>query len=184
MQPQHAPFTTLTESNIRGLLAILAISGCTDTRGLHREPLRMRCGPALARIADRAERLARATKEGVMSGIFEVTWIRAKGAVGPPRRHDKDGLFDWTLMENVYAGHGSEKGRVLCTVEFGLVCVRRAANGRSNGVSEHDESEINGSTNGHTTNGSGPVFTATDGTLSRNLLLKPKVLLESVAEIL
>lgn len=111
-----------------------------------------------------------------MSGIFEVTWTRAKGA--HLRRQDStDGLFDWTVMENVYAGHGSETGRVLCTVEFGLVCVRRASsfpNGHVNGSSQHE---------GHQTNG-GVDVAAADGILSRNLLLKPKVLLESVAEIL
>ncbi|OBZ72440.1 hypothetical protein A0H81_07665 [Grifola frondosa] len=48
-----APFLALNENNLRGLLAILALAGCTDSRGLHRDPLRARFGGALARMGSR-----------------------------------------------------------------------------------------------------------------------------------
>ena len=67
---------SLTEANLRGVLAILALSGCTDARGLHRDPLRARYGSALARISARAERISSAAKEGVLSGLFEVIWCQ------------------------------------------------------------------------------------------------------------
>ncbi|RPD72473.1 hypothetical protein L226DRAFT_573212 [Lentinus tigrinus ALCF2SS1-7] len=69
------PLLTLTEANLRGILAILALSGCTDARGLHRDPLRSRFGSALSRISARAERISSVVKEGVLSGLFEVAWV-------------------------------------------------------------------------------------------------------------
>ncbi|KAI0715841.1 hypothetical protein C8T65DRAFT_738468 [Cerioporus squamosus] len=76
------PLLTLTEANLRGILAILALSGCTDARGLHRDPLRSRFGSALSRISARAERISSVVKEGVLSGLFEVAWV-------PPCRSPK-----------------------------------------------------------------------------------------------
>ena len=69
------PLLSLTEANLRGVIAILALSGCTDARGLHRDPLRARCGSALSRISARAERISTVVKEGVLSGLFEVVWV-------------------------------------------------------------------------------------------------------------
>lgn len=65
----------LTEANLRGVLAILALSGGTDIRGLHRDPLRAKFGSALARISARAERISSLMKEGVLSGLFDVVWV-------------------------------------------------------------------------------------------------------------
>ncbi|OBZ72441.1 hypothetical protein A0H81_07664 [Grifola frondosa] len=92
-------------------------------------------------------------------------------------------------MENVYAGHGSERSKVLCTVEFGLACTRRVSSLGSdtcaNGVDAiPPPDDVKGGTNGlHGPNGLTTV-NGSEGVLTRNLLLKPKVLLESVAEIL
>ncbi|OSC97737.1 hypothetical protein PYCCODRAFT_1113760 [Trametes coccinea BRFM310] len=69
------PLLTLTERNLRGVIAILALSGCTDPRGLHRDPLRTRFGSALSRISARAERISNVIKTGVMSGLFEAVWV-------------------------------------------------------------------------------------------------------------
>lgn len=136
-----------------------------------------------------------------MSAAFDVVWYGYKHGGGGVE------VFDEGKMENVYAGHGSETGGVLCTVEFGLICVRRVAkeegegesgvnelnghlasmslNGSDTQVNGHGHSHANhnGMTNGHakksSTSGSG-----TQATLARNLLLKPKVLLRSVEEII
>lgn len=183
-QPRSSPspFVTLNENNLRGLLAILAISGCTDSRGVHRDPLRARFGGAIARIGERAERLAGVVKEGVMSGVFEITWVPAKGvSTGAGWKEKEERWFDWASMENVYAGHGSERSKVLCTVEFGLACIQRGDQGDA--ADHEDPARTNGHTtpltNGSVTNGTGP-----EGALTRSLLLKPKVLLESVVDIL
>ncbi|TFY64131.1 hypothetical protein EVJ58_g2830 [Rhodofomes roseus] len=170
------PIFQLNDTNLRGLLAILALSGCTDSRGVHRDPLRSRFGAALARISERAEIIARAVREGVMSSVFEVTWVNP-GNVG---RKDKDERwFDWAAMENVYAGHGSERSKVLCTVEFGLVCIRHGSWPEANGGPKPNGSASTGvNGNGVAANG-GP-----EGPLTRSVLLKPRVLLESVMDIL
>ncbi|KAH9949897.1 hypothetical protein B0H21DRAFT_41578 [Amylocystis lapponica] len=183
------PFQSLNETNLRGLLAILALSGCTDSRGVHREPLRARFGNALGRIGERAERIAAAMKEGVMSGVFEIMWGGGKSASIGKKDKESERWFDWSTMENVYAGHGSERCKVLCTVEFGLMCARRVGwsnepgDGEGHGTvveAKGMNGHVNGQTNGHAvTNG-----VRSEGMLSRNLLMKPKVLLESVADIL
>ena len=86
-----APLLSLTEANLRGVLAILALSGCTDARGLHRDPLRARYGSALARISARAERISGVVKEGVLSGLFEVIWCQP-GHASPKARPAAPGL--------------------------------------------------------------------------------------------
>ena len=56
-------------SYVNGILVILALAGCTDKRGTHREPLRARFGGA---VAERMEALARLLHEGVSSAWFEI----------------------------------------------------------------------------------------------------------------
>lgn len=206
----RSPFETLTETNIRGILVILVLSGCTDPRAVHHEPLRERFGPAIARISERAERLMLAMREGVMSAAFDVIWhgykSGLKSSVGGKPDEDSAELFDKVRMENVYAGHGKENGEVLCTVEFGMVCTRRVvkevnkANGVNgvngvvngvNGLNGHSASNgnMNGHSHGHTgqngmTNGHAKRPSVPEAVFAKNLLLKPKVLLRSVEEIL
>jgi len=132
-----------------------------------------------------------------MSGVFEIMWGGGKSASLGKKDKDGERWFDWATMENVYAGHGSERCKVLCTVEFGLICARRV--GWSDDPGEEDDQgtpadpkgangHANGLTNGAASdgaNGHGASNGArSEGMLSRNLLMKPKVLLESVAEIL
>ncbi|EMD34021.1 hypothetical protein CERSUDRAFT_117535 [Gelatoporia subvermispora B] len=184
---QADPLRNLLDTNIRGLLAILALSGCTDSRGTHREPLRARFGAALVRIGQSAERIASAMKEGVMSTVFQVTWIPPRGTKRKEKEKEPERWFDWATMENIYAGHASERSRVLCTVELGLTCTRRTGPtaGDSDSTSQENGS-LNGSVNGYGTNGSTGLNyeRMSEPVLTRNLLLKPKVLLESVTDIL
>ncbi|KAI0784199.1 hypothetical protein C8Q75DRAFT_400111 [Abortiporus biennis] len=205
-----SPYQALNDTNLRGLLAILTVAGCTDPRGIHRDPLCDRFGPHLLRIAQRAERIACAIREGIMSASFDVLWLGYGKQNG-----DKRFGFDKGTMENVYAGHGSEKGGVLCTVEFGLICARKVTaagveNESSSSGAEHEIVGMNGHcaphTNGHSAhpnghsnghahaNGHGHRHPHQNGTsktqpppqpaISRSLLLKPKVLLDSIAELL
>ncbi|TFK50142.1 hypothetical protein OE88DRAFT_327325 [Heliocybe sulcata] len=113
-------------------------------------------------------------------------------AGGSTSRSLKDALMTWNsdqsrftfnpnVMENMYNGasaaapvKGEQKDlerdqKVLCTVELGLVCVRR----------ESVAAEVNGSET--SLKGEDP---KPGETMSRNLLVKPKVLLESVRDIL
>ncbi|PCH42232.1 hypothetical protein WOLCODRAFT_137774 [Wolfiporia cocos MD-104 SS10] len=187
-QGAPSPFHKLTETNIRGLLAILVLSGCTDSRGLHREPLRARFGGALARIGERAERIAGAVREGVMSGAFEVAWVPARG-VGARREREsgRESWYDPGAVDNVYEGHGSEHSRVLCTVEFGLACVRQAEWAAPDPEVQEELPEdlrTKSSDRASPSDNSNRTVHPKSGSLTRSLLLKPKVLLESVAEIL
>lgn len=168
-------------------------------------------------------------KEGIMSSCFEVLWVggvkRKAGLSGMGEGGER--RFDGGRMEDVYAGHGSEKGGVLCTVEFGLMCVRKAeggsgsssssflqkqmkSNGEMNGGGKVNGNGVgNGYGHGHMngyagsppymngvgkpphTNGNG-ISNGMNGiainggaeTVHRSLLLKPKILLDSVVEIL
>ncbi|KAI9000657.1 hypothetical protein BD414DRAFT_472355 [Trametes punicea] len=243
------PLLTLLEKNLRGVLAILALAGCTDPRGLHRDPLRTRFGGALSRISARAERISSVVKTGVMSGLFEAVWVPPCRSVPKSRRSsiaegvavngtserkgkererewvkevekerraareakEEDGVerageehwFDWESMENVYAGYGNERCRVLCTVELGLAFRRRLPQ-------EEREESVDGdgmptsrptSSASKAPPGAGALCLEEEnargrtdatiegedeagGRMERTVLLRPKVLLESVTEIL
>ncbi|KZT07741.1 uncharacterized protein LAESUDRAFT_677624 [Laetiporus sulphureus 93-53] len=185
---------TLKETNLRGILAILALSGCTDSRGVRRDPLRSRFGDLLARISEHAEHIASVVKQRMMSSVFETTWVNAKGA-RPPTGASKDSetncemWFDWQTMDNVYAGYGSEHSKVLCTVEFGLIRVTRVDPADSEDAQAHmqESTEVNEHTD-LIPNGKGAVINGqsihSDDKLVRSILLKPRVVLESVGGIL
>ena len=167
--------------HINGILAILSLAGCTDERGTHREPLRARFGEAVSHIAERTEALARILREGVSSAWFEI--VAESPSVTPvARRKGRAGdvwpscrAFDSAVMENMYAGYGNEKCGVLCTVAFGLSVVKR----RKGGEAEEDQQPSYLDMKG------GAVTTRSRAELLEStLLVKPKVLLESVKELL
>lgn len=111
-----APLLTLTEGNLRGVLAILALSGCTDARGLHRDPLRARFGSALSRISARAERISSVVKEGVLSGLFDVVWVpscRSASANPTPSRRTSKASAEPSVptMNGVGTNRGKGKER-------------------------------------------------------------------------
>ena len=173
--------STRTGSHINGILAILALAGCTDERGTHREPLRARFGEAVSHIAERTDALARILREGVSSAWFEISVespsvtpvARGKGRsreVWPSCR-----AFDPAVMENMYAGFGNEKCGVLCTVAFGLSVVKRRQGG---GVEEDQQPSYLDMKGGAAATRSRAEL------LESTLLVKPKVLLESVKELL
>ncbi|KAH9885822.1 hypothetical protein C8Q73DRAFT_669395 [Cubamyces lactineus] len=234
------PLLTLTEKNLRGVIAILALAGCRDAKGLHRDPLRARFGGALSRISARAEHISNVVKTQVMSGFFEAVWVppchlvpksrrssvadganvngiptKSKGKererhrererewvkeVEKARRADDDdeedvpkveggSRFDWETMDNVFAGHGSEHCRVLCTVELGLAFRRRLPQRQR----EQEQESVDGDgmpispyprTDGEGAAASERGEETSSKTEERTLLLKPKVLLESVIDIL
>lgn len=116
-----------------------------------------------------------------MSAAFEVV-------VAPPSIGNTSG-FDESTMDNVFAGiSGADKGRVLCTVEFGLACVRKSPSTMPSSPVEAESPSIPSSLN--SVNGRATVGTIDTGSsyasapFNRSLLMKPKVLLESVKEVL
>ena len=164
--------------HINGILAILALAGCTDERGTHREPLRARFGEAVSHITERTEALARILREGVSSAWFEIaveTPSLTPVARGKSRPWPSCRTFDPAVMENMYAGFGNEKCGVLCTVAFGLSVVKR----RKGGEVEEDQQPSYLDMKG------GAAATRSRAELLEStLLVKPKVLLESVKELL
>ena len=172
-----------TGDHISGILAILALAGCADERGVQNEPLRARFGERLSHITERTETLARILREGVSSAWFSVVVERpsvtplARGK-GPSRgqgsiRSMRSQAFDAATMENVYAGYGSEECGVLCTVAFGLSVVKRREEGEAGRDQQPGYLDSKGE--------QGPTRSKAD-VLETTLLVKPKVLLESVEE--
>ena len=167
--------------HISGILAILCLAGCTDEHGVHSEPLRARFGEKLSHIADLTETLARMLREGVSSAWFEVAVERP--SVTPPTRSKGRAptvwfggqAFDRATMENMYAGYGNEECGVLCTVAFGLSVVKRRKEGEAGREQRASYLDMKGET--------GATRSKAD-LLESTLLVKPKVLLESVKELL
>jgi hypothetical protein len=167
--------------HISGILAILCLAGCTDEHGVHSEPLRARFGEKLSHIADLTETLARMLREGVSSAWFEV--VVERPSVTPPARRKGRApavwfggqAFDPTTMENMYAGYGTEECGVLCTVAFGLSVVKRRKEGETGREQRASYLDMKGE--------AGATRSKAD-LLESTLLVKPKVLLESVKELL
>jgi len=145
-------------------------------------------GEALKRIQGQTIELARVTREGVMSGWFEIT--RVAGTVPssttestpplPPPRDTTVSVmkFDHRTMENVFQGFGRENGEcvVMCTIEFGVNFVRKVVLDEDSGMVF---SPVDSSDSGVPDKGVSEVET-----MVRRRLVKPKVLLENVIEIL
>jgi hypothetical protein len=213
----NAILNAFAEDNLRGILAILVLAGCSDYNGLHREPLRKRFGMSLARISDRAYKLATAIREGIMSAAFEVVIVppgigsssstssSKKGSLHLEINHGTP--FDDASMEDAFAGSTLQdmEGQVLCTVELGLVCVRKveAADGAIPSPAAPDTKESSRSPSvsaalspvspdGKAVHGMVRTISSTSSiegatkmtVLDRSLLVKPKVMLDSVTKIL
>ncbi|KAI9440000.1 hypothetical protein H4582DRAFT_1944372 [Lactarius indigo] len=185
--PSNASASSLDDpssrgGHISGILAILSLAGCTDERGTHREPLRARFGDAVSHIAERTEALARILREGVSSAWFEIVVespsvapvARGKGRAGGVWPNCRP--FDPAVMENMYAGYGSEACGVLCTVAFGLSVVKRRKGGEVEEERQPSYLDMKG--------GEAVATRSRAELLESTLLVKPKVLLESVKELL
>lgn len=201
---------------------MLALAGCTDERGIHRDPLRKRWAEQVERLLERAEGLARIIREGVGSAWFEVcvesgpplmrgagegavvrpkavgrsssvgrangvngvnggrgSAVNGKERTGEEDREPWRRVYDSVEMDNVYAGYGDENSRVMCTVEFGLTVVKKRNPMSSSAV--EDLGRVQASCVAHGRDGDGE---RRKEVLETTMLLKPKVLLESVKELL
>ena len=148
---------------------------------MHNEPLLARFGERLLHITERTEALARILREGVSSAGFEVVLVECP-SVTPLAHSEGRGQGIWTrsqafdpaMMENIYAGYGSEEGGVLCTVAFGLSVVKRRKEGEARRYQQPANLDVKGE--------QGATRSRAD-LLGPTLLVKPKVLLESVKEL-
>ena len=131
--------------------------------------------PQLRRIAEAVYKLARVTREEILSTTFEVLTIDGGNAFDPGRMLNKmrEGEHDdehGTIVADVGAlslgpHMGSpDEAHVLCTTELGLRCVTRR-DARSSVYSAADGGEL------------GDAFES-------RLLLLPKVLLDSVMDVI
>jgi hypothetical protein len=177
----------LNVKGIRGILTLVGVDGSSATK------VEEEFGDSAKRIQEQAMNIARIVKEGVMSGWFEL--VRVPGVVVPPgpegsplkhRRSSSGGKlsrvkatkYDDEAMENVFKGFGREEGGVMCTVEFGLVCVRKGKEEAPDSANPQSEEDSKRKPEGGCSPG------AAAQVLERRMLMKPKVLLESVEEML
>ena len=90
--------------------------------------------------------------------------------------------FDHNIMENVFRGYGREDGEcvVMCTIEFGLDCVKKVVSDEDLGIMFSPiDSPV-----GYPTWGIPEKGMSKAETMERRTLVKPKVLLENVVEIM
>ena len=106
--------------------AVFTVSGCSSSAATKdRDPVAATLRAQLRRIAEAVYKLAKVTREEILSTSFEVVLVE----------HGAD--FDAGAMANAFAEHpagGSEK--VLCTTELGLRCVTRKGKGDGESVFE------------------------------------------------
>jgi hypothetical protein len=121
----------------------------------------------IKRISHAVMRLASVTREEIMSTSFEVTIA------------DPSGSFVAGEMVDAFGDYGESHGMVLATMELGLRCSTRvsvlAEDVAPNGNGQPDE-KMNGAR--------GVARAGGEGMLESRLLLQPKVVLESVLEVL
>lgn len=101
----------LMDMMLRWSADILVLSG-SPPMNVSVDALRSRFGVQLRRVAQGAWRLARVTREEIISTNFEVVAV------------EHETPFDGHTMINVFEQYGTSKGRVLCTSEIGLQCFR------------------------------------------------------------
>ncbi|KAF8896438.1 hypothetical protein BD779DRAFT_1668224 [Infundibulicybe gibba] len=152
MYPSLADYAIneLCETIFRWSSDIFIVAGCSsyeNPTSLSRDGLRARFGDQVRRIAKSVARLARVTREEIMSTNFEIVGV------------DQGEVFTATTMSDAFGDYGASRGAILGTMELGLRCTTRK------GIVEVSKAEE-------------------DVTLEQRLLLQPKVVLESVMDVL
>ncbi|KAG5647360.1 hypothetical protein DXG03_000428 [Asterophora parasitica] len=146
---EHA-ITDLCDTILRWSADIFIIAGCmsyeTGTTS-SKDGLRLRFGDQVRRIAKAVTRLARVTREEIMSTCFDVIAVN---------QHD---AFDSNRMTDAFGDYVPSHGGILATIELGLRCTTRLR-------------------------GSEPLEAHDDVTLEQRMILQPKVVVESVLDVL
>ncbi|KAI0701332.1 hypothetical protein BC835DRAFT_1411480 [Cytidiella melzeri] len=189
------------ERNLVGVHTLLTIAGYPRSTHSLADRLRERHGPKLHLLCEESLKVTSSLREAFMSQFLEVVVIPPAGAQveSTSRRSDKHGLrievrndagrFDAATMENVLplpsSKHADSYNYVLCTVELGLVTTSENEQSRHTAErhsSEHDSRIATSRSSLDTpqaisrTNSQGD---SAHGQLRRQIMLKPKVLLES-----
>ena len=200
----HAIYPTLTEYSVNELSDTIlrwsadifvvagwqSFSSPTSTNGPITTVLRSLYLDQIKRISRSVLRLATVAREEIMSTTFEVVVADPTQVFrdtsnseidlgldlndGTPNNFDREGLD----MVDAFAEYGESKGRVLATMELGLRCITRvgAAGGDRPLKSTGEHSNSNGTSNAGGDSG--------ETRFEKRMLLLPKVVLESVLEVL
>lgn len=176
-----SPFHALIEQNARGLWSILALCNFAS---LPRDSFLEHCGARLQRISEAAEELASVVKEGMMSGEFELLWVNTAGLGEGNSR-----MYEGSWMDDVYSDHddhssrkahanGREDKTVICSLAFGLMLTtKKGGDVREGGATTNGRAKENGVVNG---NGHTNGHRRSESSFTRNVLIKPVVLLDTV----
>ncbi|KAG5715055.1 hypothetical protein E4T56_gene15271, partial [Termitomyces sp. T112] len=124
-------------------LAGIYENGATSSK----DGLRLRFGDQVRRIANSVTRLARVTREDILSTCFDVISVNANAQ------------FDSGKMSDAFGDYVASRGAIIATTELGLRCTTR--------LRESESSEAHD-----------------DVTLEQRTILQPKVVLESVLDVL
>lgn len=146
----------LVTTMLRWTSAVFSVSGCSSSASHDsKDPVPSNLRAQLRRVAEAVYKLAKVTREEILSTSFEVMLVESGGS------------FESADMANAFQEFHSLPSpnpagdRVLCTTELGLKCVtRKGKNSTSAG-----------------TEGDGDVF-------ERRVLLQPKVVLDSAVDAL
>ena len=200
----HAIYPTLTEYSVNELSDTIlrwsadifvvagwqSFSSPASTNGPITTVLRSLYLDQIKRISRSVLRLAKVAREEIMSTTFEVVVADPTQVFrdssnsdidleldlndGTPNNLDRGGLD----MVDAFAEYGESKGRVLATMELGLRCITRvgAAGGDRplKSIGEHGNSNGTSNTGGD----------SGETRFEKRMLLLPKVVLESVLEVL
>ena len=132
----HAGYPNLAENSISDLsdtilrwsADIFTIVGCSSYETAttsSKDGLRLRFGDQVRQIAKSATRLARVTREEIMSTCFDVIAV------------DQNDVFDSSRMADAFGDYVASRGAILATMELGLRCTTRVQNAEYPGA--HDE---------------------------------------------
>ncbi|KAG5340887.1 hypothetical protein C0989_000241, partial [Termitomyces sp. Mn162] len=140
----------LSDSIFRWSSDIFTVAGCLSYENgatSSKDGLRLRFGDQVRRIANSVTRLARVTREDILSTCFDVISVNANAQ------------FDSGKMSDAFGDYVASRGAIIATTELGLRCTTR--------LRESESSEAHD-----------------DVTLEQRTILQPKVVLESVLDVL
>ncbi|KAG5651298.1 hypothetical protein H0H81_009151 [Sphagnurus paluster] len=140
----------LSDTILRWSADIFIIAGCLSYENgasSSKEGLRLRFGDQVRRIAKAVTRLARVTREDIMSTCFDVIAV------------NQSEPFNSNAMCDAFGDYVVSHGAILTTTELGLRCTTRLR-------------------------GSEPLEPHDSVTLEQRMILQPKVVLESVLDVL
>lgn len=148
----------------------------------------------------RTKGMRKTSSAGKINGVNGVNGVhgstlngnsKGKERVAEEDREPWRRMYNPVEMDNVYAGYGDENSRVLCTVEFGLTVVKKRNPMSSSSREDRNDVHANGAgLNGihGGKDGNGETVKSMEEkrkeVLDMTMLLKPKVLLESVKDLL